>query len=146
MKASMAWQGYGLTVQAQDAIQAMGVDISQDDALQLLTTFSDKGEMLDFGSFARRAGSTRNAKFWTVIHSRQVLRSRIIQAVQPGTIQWSSKLKSFASQRCEGVLSRLMDGKAAEHCWWVQMVSFPQFVGQAGIVSITSPVCRSSCG
>ena len=58
MKASMRAQGYGLTVQAQDAIQAIGVDISQDDAPSTSHyTFSDKGEIIGFleKPLARRA-------------------------------------------------------------------------------------------
>ena len=109
-------QGYGLTVQAQDAIQAMGVDISQDDAPSTSHyTFSEKGEIIGFfgeafGSKSKDRRETQNSGRFIHI-PRQVLRSRIIQAVQPGTIQWSSKLKSFACENdVKGVSVTLMDG------------------------------------
>ena len=107
-------QGYGLTVQAQDAIQAMGVDISQDDAPSTSHyTFDAEGHIIGFfgeafGAKSRERREVQNSGRFIHI-PRQVLRSRIIEAVQPGTIRWNSKLKSFVARE-NGVSVTLTDG------------------------------------
>ena len=112
-------QGYGLTVQAQDAIQAMGIDLSKDDAPSTSHyTFSSDGEIIGFfgeafGAKSKERQEVQNSGRFIHI-PRQVLRSRIVEAVQPGTIRWASKLKSFTSNDGEGVSVTLMDGTALD--------------------------------
>ena len=94
-------QGYGLTVQATDAMQAMGVDISLEMTRRppRIIRFRTKAKSLD--SLARRLVSRakivkKMQNSGRFIHiPRQVLRQRILEAVRPDTIRWSSKLKKF---------------------------------------------------
>ena len=106
-------QGYGLTIQRQDALQAMGINLAQDDAPSTSHyTFASDGHILSFfgeafGSKARREveGSGR------FIHiPRQRLRSRLVDAVKPGAIRWGSRLTTFTPQSDGGgVRVTLMD-------------------------------------
>lgn len=114
-------QGYGLTIQRQDAIQAMGIDLAQDDAPSTSHyTFSAEGHILGFfgeafGSKSKeRKESDNSGRF---IHiPRQVLRARIVEQVRSGTIRWDSKLESFEcwtgsrGRDGNGVTVRLTDG------------------------------------
>ena len=112
-------QGYGLTVQAQDAIQAMGINLAQDDAPSTSHyTFSSEGHILGlygeaFGIKSKdRKEADNSGRF---IHiPRQMLRSRLLEAVKPGSVRWGSKLKSFrCSDEKEGgakVSVKLTDG------------------------------------
>ena len=94
-------QGYGLTVQGQDAIQTMGINLALDDAPSTSHyNFSAEGHVLGFYGEAfgvkskERREHENSGRF---IHiPRQMLRSRILDAIRPGTIRWSSKLKSFS--------------------------------------------------
>ena len=115
-------QGYGLTIQRQDAMQAMGINLTQDDAPSTSHyTFSADGQILGFfgeafGASRTRRESTNSGRF---IHiPRQVLRSRMLDELQPGTVRWNARLKSFScwdgasTGRREpgGVTVTLMDG------------------------------------
>ena len=100
-------QGYGLTVQAQDAIQAMGINLAQDDAPSTSHyTFSADGHILGFfgEAFGVKSKGRREAEnSGRFIHiPRQALRSRLLEALLPGTVRWNSKLKSFAHDRNGG--------------------------------------------
>jgi 2-polyprenyl-6-methoxyphenol hydroxylase-like FAD-dependent oxidoreductase len=151
-------QGYGLTIQRQDAIQAMGINLAQDDAPSTSHyTFNAEGHILGFfgeafGSKSKeRKESDNSGRFIHIprqvppsppshsldslhsfhsfhsVHSppvhfplppisppvptlppcppsslrssrsppAQVLRARIVEQVQPGTIRWGSRLESF---------------------------------------------------
>ena len=107
-------QGYGLTIQRQDALQAMGINLAQDDAPSTSHyTFAADGRILSFfgeafGSKARREVEN-SGRF---IHiPRQRLRSRLVDAVKPGVIRWGSRLKTFTPRSDGGgVRVTLMDG------------------------------------
>ncbi len=94
-------QGYGLTIQGQEAMQAMGISLAQDDAPSTSHyVFSAEGHILGFfgeafgdKSKARRQ-SDNSGRFVHI--PRQVLRSRIVDLIRPGTIRWGSKLQDFA--------------------------------------------------
>eukprot|EP00928_Gymnodinium_smaydae_P038278 TRINITY_DN26430_c0_g1_i1.p1 TRINITY_DN26430_c0_g1~~TRINITY_DN26430_c0_g1_i1.p1 ORF type:complete len:1082 (+),score=131.33 TRINITY_DN26430_c0_g1_i1:283-3246(+) len=118
-------QGYGLTVQKQDATKALGVSLVQDDAPSTSHyTFSSDGQILGFFGEAfsdnkdRLAPSADAGRF---IHiPRQMLRSRIIEQIRPGTIKWSSKLKNFScwtdddTRDGNGVTVTLTDGTSID--------------------------------
>ena len=109
-------QGYGLTVQATNAMHAMGVDISSDDAPSTSHyTFSSDGNIIGFfgEAFGTRSKDRKEVQnSGRFIHiPRQVLRKRIVEAVRPGTIRWNSKLKSFKENE-DGVEVTLMDGSS----------------------------------
>ncbi|KAK3238973.1 hypothetical protein CYMTET_51060 [Cymbomonas tetramitiformis] len=94
-------QGYGLTIQRQDATQAMGINLAQDDAPSTSHyTFSSDGRILGFygeafGSKSKDRYESENSGRFVHI-PRQKLRARILDQIRPGTIQWNSKLKSFS--------------------------------------------------
>ena len=96
-----ASKGYGLTIQGQNPMQAMGISLAQDDAPSTSHyTFSAEGGILGFFGEAfgakskERKESSDSGRF---IHiPRQMLRHRIVERVKPGTIRWNSKLQSFA--------------------------------------------------
>jgi 2-polyprenyl-6-methoxyphenol hydroxylase-like FAD-dependent oxidoreductase len=99
-------QGYGLTVQRQDAVNAMGIDLAADDAPSTSHyTFDDKGRVL--GVFGEAFGGKDTGKerkecknSGRFIHiPRQVLRRRILEAVRPGTIRWNSALEGFRTSK-----------------------------------------------
>jgi 2-polyprenyl-6-methoxyphenol hydroxylase-like FAD-dependent oxidoreductase len=100
-------QGYGLTIQRQDATQAMGVNLAQDDAPSTSHyTFSAEGQILGFfgeafGSKSKGRQESQNSGRFIHI-PRQVLRARIVDQIRPGTIQWGSKLNSFRSREEDG--------------------------------------------
>ena len=101
-------QGYGLTIQRQDATQAMGINLAQDDAPSTSHyTFAADGSILGFygeafsGASKERAESENSGRFVHI--PRQMLRARMVEQIQPDTIQWGSRLKSFA---CHGGASR----------------------------------------
>lgn len=114
-------QGYGLTIQRQDATQAMGIDLAQDDAPSTSHyTFSAEGHILGFygeafGSKSKDRQEAKNSGRFVHI-PRQMLRGRIVEQVEPGTILWNSRLKSFScrsgsdASRENGVTVTLMDG------------------------------------
>ena len=94
-------QGYGLTIQRQDATQAMGINLAQDDAPSTSHyTFSSEGHILGFygEAFGAKSKDRQEAEnSGRFIHiPRQMLRKRIVEQIQSGTIKWKSKLKSFA--------------------------------------------------
>ena len=107
-------QGYGLTIQRQDALQAMGINLAQDDAPSTSHyTFTADGQILGFFGEAFATNVRREAEnSGRFIHiPRQRLRSRLVDAVRPGIIRWDSKLKSFAPRSGgEGVRVTLTDG------------------------------------
>ena len=112
-------QGYGLTVQATDAMQAMGVDISGDDAPSTSHyTFSDSGEIVGFFGEAFGVKSKDRQEIQNsgrFIHiPRQVLRQRILEAVRPNTIRWNSKLKSYDDSEKDKVTVTLTDDTKIE--------------------------------
>ena len=116
-------QGYGLTIQGQGATQAMGINLAQDDAPSTSHyTFNAEGHILGFygeafGSKSKDRQECKNSGRFIHI-PRQMLRSRILDEVRPGTIRWSSKLKSYACWSDDeggrhsrnGVTVTLMDG------------------------------------
>jgi 2-polyprenyl-6-methoxyphenol hydroxylase-like FAD-dependent oxidoreductase len=116
-------QGYGLTIQRQDAIQAMGIDLAQDDAPSTSHyTFSAEGHILGFfgeafGSKSKERKESNNSGRFIHI-PRQMLRARIVEQVRPGTIRWDSKLEGFecwgdsrkGGRDGNGVTVRLTDG------------------------------------
>ena len=93
-------QGYGLTIQRQDALQAMGINLAQDDAPSTSHyTFSADGRILGFfgeafGSKSKDRQESENSGRFVHI-PRQMLRQRVVEQIRPGTIRWDSKLKSF---------------------------------------------------
>ena len=112
-------QGYGLTVQATDAMQAMGVDISGDDAPSTSHyTFSQQGEIIGFfgeafGVKSKDRQEVQNSGRFIHI-PRQVLRQRILEAVRPDTIRWNSKLKSYDDSDKDKVTVTLIDDTKIE--------------------------------
>ena len=127
-------QGYGLTIQRQDAIQAMGINLAQDDAPSTSHyTFSADGTILGFfgEAFGSKSKDRQEAEdAGRFIHiPRQMLRKRIVEQIRPGTILWDSKLKSFSCwsegkdsikkekkdvRDKNGVTVTLMDGRELE--------------------------------
>lgn len=116
-------QGYGLTIQGYGSTtQAMGISLAQDDAPSTSHyTFSSDGHILGFygeafGSSKDRRESDNSGRFVHI--PRQMLRSRLVDRLRPGTIRWNSKVKSFScwSGRKEsrsgknGVTVTLVDG------------------------------------
>lgn len=108
-------QGYGLTIQGYNTtVQSLGINIAQDDAPSTSHyTFSSEGQILGFygeafGSKSKcRKETDHSGRF---IHiPRQMLRQRILELVQPDTIRWNSKLKSYSSTE-KGVSVTLTDG------------------------------------
>ncbi|KOO26258.1 hypothetical protein Ctob_008307 [Chrysochromulina tobinii] len=94
-------QGYGLTIQRQDATQAMGLQLGRDDAPSTSHyTFSAEGHILGFygEAFGEKSRGRREADdSGRFVHiPRQTLRQRIVERLRPGTIRWGAKLKSFA--------------------------------------------------
>lgn len=93
-------QGYGLTIQQQEATQALGISLAQDDAPSTSHyTFDAAGNILGFfgeafGSASKDRRECENSGRFVHI-PRQVLRCRLLERVRPGTIRWGSKLKSF---------------------------------------------------
>lgn len=114
-------QGYGLTIQRQDATHAMGIDLARDDAPSTSHyTFSADGHILGFygeafGSKSKDRQEAKNSGRFVHI-PRQMLRGRIVEQIQPGTIMWNSRLKSFScwsednARRENGVTVTLLDG------------------------------------
>jgi 2-polyprenyl-6-methoxyphenol hydroxylase-like FAD-dependent oxidoreductase len=97
-------QGYGLTVQAQSAMNAMGINLAQDDAPSTSHyTFSAEGQILSF--FGEAFGSKSKARrevdnSGRFVHiPRQRLRQRLLEPLRPGTVRWNSRLESFS---CHG--------------------------------------------
>ena len=95
-----------MTVQRQDAVNAMGIDLAADDAPSTSHyTFDDKGRVL--GVFGEAFGGKDTGKerkecknSGRFIHiPRQVLRRRILEAVRPGTIRWNSALEGFRTSK-----------------------------------------------
>ena len=94
-------QGYGLTIQRQDATQAMGLQLGRDDAPSTSHyTFTAEGHILGFygEAFGEKSRGRREADdSGRFVHiPRQTLRQRIVERLRPGTIRWGAKLKSFA--------------------------------------------------
>eukprot|EP00802_Teleaulax_amphioxeia_P003133 Tamp_03136.p1 GENE.Tamp_03136~~Tamp_03136.p1 ORF type:complete len:1171 (+),score=340.99 Tamp_03136:337-3513(+) len=94
-------QGYGLTIQSHAALNAMNINLAQDDAPSTSHyTFSAEGHILGFfgeafGSKSRdRQESEDSGRFVHI--PRQMLRQRILERIAPGAIRWNSKLKSFS--------------------------------------------------
>ena len=122
-------QGYGLTIQRQDATQAMGIDLTVDDAPSTSHyTFSPEGHVLGFygEAFGEKSRGRRQVEnSGRFVHMpRQQLRARLLEPIRPGTIRWGAKLKSF---RCwcddegggrrgqrNGVSATLTDGTTLE--------------------------------
>lgn len=119
-------QGYGLTIQRQDAIQALGINLAQDDAPSTSHyTFSAGGDILGFygerfGARSKvRAEAENSGRF---IHiPRQVLRRRLVERIRPGTIRWGAKLQSFVCSSSDergctanGVTVTLTDGSTID--------------------------------
>lgn len=99
-------QGYGLTVQGQDAIQMMGINLAQDDAPSTSHyNFSAEGHILGFygeAFGARSKDRCERENSGRFIHiPRQMLRHRILEKIRPGTIKWGSKLASYSCW-CDG--------------------------------------------
>ena len=97
-------QGYGLTIQGHGATQAMGISLAQDDAPSTSHySFDAHGHILGFYGEAfgsKSKGRQESKDSGRFIHiPRQMLRSRILDEVRPGTIRWGSKLKSYACWR-----------------------------------------------
>ena len=95
-----------MTVQRQDAVNAMGIDLAADDAPSTSHyTFDDKGRVLSvFGEAfgGKDTGKERKEckNSGRFIHiPRQVLRRRILEAVRPGTIRWNSALEGFRTSK-----------------------------------------------
>ena len=94
-------QGYGLTIQRQDATQTMGINLAQDDAPSTSHyTFSAEGQILGFygeafGSTSKDRREGENSGRFVHI-PRQMLRQRIVERISPKTIRWGSKLQSFS--------------------------------------------------
>lgn len=125
-------QGYGLTIQKLDAVQALGIDLAQDDAPSTSHyTFSSEGHILGvFGEMfgQRKERADRNAtpaSAGRFIHiPRQMLRARILEQVRPGTIRWNTRLKSFScwtdekdrssKNKKNGVTATLTDGSTID--------------------------------
>ena len=121
-------QGYGLTIQRQEATQAMGINLAQDDAPSTSHyTFAAEGGILGFygEAFGTKSKDRREAdNSGRFIHiPRQMLRARLVEQVRPGTIRWGSKLKSFscwsdgkhdARPDANGVTVTLMDGSTID--------------------------------
>ena len=116
-------QGYGLTIQRQDATQAMGINLARDDAPSTSHyTFSAEGHILGFfgeafsGKSKDRQQSDDSGRFVHI--PRQALRARLVEQTRPGTIRWSSRLRSFScpedalngGDRPNGVTATLVDG------------------------------------
>eukprot|EP00929_Paragymnodinium_shiwhaense_P048416 TRINITY_DN24481_c0_g2_i3.p1 TRINITY_DN24481_c0_g2~~TRINITY_DN24481_c0_g2_i3.p1 ORF type:complete len:1080 (-),score=278.32 TRINITY_DN24481_c0_g2_i3:174-3413(-) len=98
-------QGYGLTIQRVDAIQALGISLEQEDASATSHyIFSSTGQILGvYGEAFRqksqrieKRGQTANAAGRFLHIPRQTLRAKLVDQVLPGTIKWGSKLKKFA--------------------------------------------------
>lgn len=120
-------QGYGLTIQQQAATQAMGINLSKDDAPSTSHyTFSAEGHILGFfgeafGSKSKDRRETENSGRFIHI-PRQMLRLRIVDQIHPGTIRWNSKLQSFACwsdnkggrRKQNGVTVTLTDGSTLD--------------------------------
>lgn len=120
-------QGYGLTIQRQDATQAMGINLAQDDAPSTSHyTFSAEGHILGFfgeafGSKSKDRRESENSGRFVHI-PRQMLRARIVEQVRPGTIRWASRLESFrcwsdeqdGQREGNGVTVTLTDGETLE--------------------------------
>ena len=112
-------QGYGLTIQRQDALQAMGINLAQDDAPSTSHyTFTSDGHILGFfGEAFGKQGDRREVEnSGRFIHiPRQRLRSRLVDAIKPGVIRWNSRLRSVApSSTGPGVCVTLTDGTVLE--------------------------------
>jgi len=95
-----------LTIQRQDATQAMGVNLTKDDAPSTSHyTFSAEGHILGFfgeafsASRKDRRECEHSGRFVHV--PRQMLRARILEQMQPGTILWNGKLGGFSCW-CDG--------------------------------------------
>ncbi|GMH61520.1 hypothetical protein TrLO_g13383 [Triparma laevis f. longispina] len=108
-------QGYGLTIQRQDAINAMGVDLTQDDAPSTSHyTFNSQGHILGVfgeafsGDKGRERKEVKNSGRFMHI-PRQMLRSRIIEQIKPGTIRWGTNFKIHKKKKY-GVTVELTDG------------------------------------
>jgi hypothetical protein len=111
-------QGYGLTIQRQDALASMGINLAQDDAPSTSHyTFTSDGHILGFfgEAFASKARQEAENSGRFIHIPRQRLRARLVDAVRPDSIRWNSKLKSFAP-RCgdSGVRVTLMDGSTLD--------------------------------
>ena len=116
-------QGYGLTVQRQDAVNAMGIDLAADDAPSTSHyMFDDRGHIL--GVFGEAFGGRDTGKerkecknSGRFIHiPRQVLRLRLLEAVRPGTIRWNSRLEGFktSKKRPKSIRVKLTGGDAID--------------------------------
>ena len=108
-------QGYGLTIQRQEALQAMGINLAQDDAPSTSHyTFSSDGHILGFfgEAFSKQGERKEVENSGRFIHiPRQRLRSRLVDAVQLGGIRWNSRLRSVTpSSSGTGVCVTLTDG------------------------------------
>ena len=136
-------QGYGLTVQGTDLRDGLGIDLAKDDAPSTSHyTFQSDGSILGFygeafgkkncaASKSKQSGgnSTSSARFAHV--PRQILRLRMLEQVQEGTIKWGCKMKSFAvKDDCKnpGVTVTLDDGSTIDACL---------LIGSDGIFSTT---------
>jgi 2-polyprenyl-6-methoxyphenol hydroxylase-like FAD-dependent oxidoreductase len=100
-------------------MQAMGVDISGDDAPSTSHyTFSQQGEIIGFfgeafGVKSKDRQEVQNSGRFIHI-PRQVLRQRILEAVRPDTIRWNSKLKSYDDSDKDKVTVTLIDDTKIE--------------------------------
>ncbi|CAD7956004.1 unnamed protein product, partial [Amoebophrya sp. A120] len=105
-------QGYGLTIQRQDMLQVMNINLQKDDAPSTSHySFDSAGNILGFyGEAFSGSAQQQQQQFLSqeqqggngcsdgkrFVHiPRQQLRQRILEQVQPGVIRWGSKLQSF---------------------------------------------------
>ena len=114
-------QGYGLTVQCADALQALGIDLAQDDAPSTSHyTFSADGHILAFfgeafgGGKVRDTGANDTGSGRFVHLPRQALRHRLLEKIALNTVRWGTKLRSFEPTGNGGVSLTLTDGNTME--------------------------------
>ena len=111
-------QGYGLTIQRQDATQALGISLAADDAPSTSHyTFAADGAILGFygeAFGAKSKGRQEADNSGRFVHiPRQVLRQRLVEQLRPGTIRWGSRLRSFEHSE-RGVTVTLTDGTSID--------------------------------
>ena len=111
-------QGYGLTIQRQDATQALGISLAADDAPSTSHyTFAADGAILGFygeAFGAKSKGRQEADNSGRFVHiPRQVLRQRLVEQLRPGTIRWGSRLRGFEYGE-RGVTVTLTDGTSID--------------------------------
>jgi len=100
-------QGYGLTIQRIDAIQALGLSLVQEDTpCTSHYIFSPEGHILGAFGEALRQGCNKRTSFegaGRFMHvPRQTLRAKLVDQIHPGTIRWSTKLERFSCWSDDG--------------------------------------------